>query len=86
MNFMLSNTSEGLCDFSLRESLLLGGLEMSTGSAVQASDGTSGESSVERARSLLAEALEIIDALKMSPEIGAKLQDVITSLDDASRV
>jgi hypothetical protein len=43
---------------------------------------TMGECSVERAKALCTEALEICDALDLSPEIGARLQHVICSLEE----
>jgi len=43
------------------------------------------DQSVERALALLAEALEIVDALNVSPEIGARLQEVITALEVSAR-
>ena len=39
--------------------------------------------STDRARRLLIEALEVIDAADLPPEIGARLQHVIDSLDEA---
>ena len=81
MDFMLSNSLNGLGSTYAIEALLLGGIEMSAGSAVQETDGTSASPSLERALALLTEALEIVDALELSPEIGARLQEVITSLE-----
>ena len=37
---------------------------------------------VERALALLSEALQIIDAERLSPEIGARLSDVITAIEE----
>ncbi|HMI41044.1 MAG TPA: hypothetical protein VK485_07430 [Sphingomicrobium sp.] len=53
---------------------------MSTGSAVQ--QGAASGYSIERAIALCTEALAICDALKLSQEIGARLQHVICSLED----
>ena len=81
MDFMLSNPLNGLGSSNAIEALLLGGIGMTAGSAVQETDGTSGNHSLERALALLTESLEIIDALQLSPEIGARLQEVISSLE-----
>ncbi len=40
------------------------------------------EESVGRALALLQEALEIVDSIGAPPEIGARLQEVIDSLED----
>lgn len=53
-------------------------------SAVRDAGGTPGDQTVERVQALLAEALEIVDALKMSPEIGARLQEAISALEESS--
>ena len=58
---------------------------MSAGSAANDASGPLGDQSVERALALLAEALEIVDALDLSPDIGAKLQEAISSLENSSR-
>lgn len=59
---------------------MLGGFGMSASSA--AHDASSmGDQSVERALALLAVALEIVDALSLSPHIGAKIQEAISSLE-----
>lgn len=39
---------------------------------------------MERALALLAEALEIVDALNLSPEIGARVQEAISALEECS--
>jgi len=39
---------------------------------------------VRRARALLTEALEIVDKLKLSPEIGARVQEAISALEECS--
>lgn len=44
-------------------------------------DGNAKGRSIDRARSLCAEALEICDTLNVSPEIGARLQEVIGALE-----
>lgn len=54
---------------------------MSSDLAVRDSIGSLGDQSVERALALLAEALEIVDALNLSPDIGAKLQEAIIPLE-----
>lgn len=58
---------------------------MSAGTAVRDSNGTEIENSIERACALCAEALRICDALELSPEIGARLEEVITALEGSSR-
>ena len=40
--------------------------------------------SIERIRGLLTEALEIVDALDLSPEIGARIQEAISALEAGS--
>ena len=55
---------------------------MSPSTSVSGSDESPNEPSLRRARALLLEALEIVDALRLSPEIGARLQHVIDSLDE----
>jgi len=54
---------------------------MSEGSAAHDESGPLGDQSVERALALLSEALEIVDALNLSPDIGAKLQEAFSSLE-----
>lgn len=44
-----------------------------------------GDQSVERALAHLTEALQIIDALSLSPDIGAKLQEAISALETNRR-
>lgn len=38
--------------------------------------------SIEKALSFLSQALSVLDSLDISPEIGARLQEVITALED----
>jgi len=57
---------------------------MPSESAGQDSSGAAGDQSVERALALLAEALEIVDALNLSPEIGARVQEAISALEECS--
>lgn len=38
---------------------------------------------IDRVRALLTEALEIVDDLNLSPEIGAKLQEAISALHES---
>jgi hypothetical protein len=54
---------------------------MSVRSAVQDSDDKGSNPRIEQALALCTEALEICDALDVSPEIGARLQDVIGALE-----
>jgi hypothetical protein len=54
---------------------------MSAGSTVRASRGKDSKPDIERARALCAEALEICDALNLPPEIGARIQETISALE-----
>ena len=58
---------------------------MSAGSTVRDANESDSKPSIERARVLCAEALEICDALNLSPEIGARLQEVINALDESEK-
>ncbi len=58
---------------------------MSADPAVRDTNSTGDENSVDRARALCAEALKICDALQLSPEIGARLEEVINALEESSR-
>ena len=58
---------------------------MSAGSTVREANGTDSKPSIARARALCVEALEICDALSLSREIGARLQEVITALDESEK-
>lgn len=58
---------------------------MSADSAVHDSNGTGSTKSIEQVRALCLEALEICDALNLAPEIGAKLQEVLTALEENSK-
>ena len=58
---------------------------MQADSAIQGANDTSGNQSVEQALAHLAEALGIIDALGLSPEIGAKLQEAISAIEEGPR-
>lgn len=55
---------------------------MSAGSTVRDPNGADSKPDIERARALCAEALVICDALNLSREIGARLQEVINALDE----
>ena len=59
---------------------------MPVDSAVCNSAGPGSEKSVDRARLLCREALDICDELGLSPEIGARLQEVITALEKTSKL
>ena len=59
---------------------------MSADPAVRGTNGTEDEPSADRARALCAEALHICDELGVSPEIGARLQEVITALEKSSNL
>lgn len=64
---------------------LLGGSAMSADPSVCDSNNRGDEPRIEQARALCAEALQICDALELSPEIGARLQDVIIALEERLR-
>ena len=49
--------------------------------AVRDASDAPGGRSVEQVLALLTDALEIVDVLKLSPEIGAKLQEAIHALE-----
>jgi hypothetical protein len=53
-----------------------------TGSVASEAGGSRGIDGVERVRALLSEALEIVDAEEMPPEIGARLSDVLSALEE----
>ena len=53
---------------------------MSADPSVRDSNGTDDENTIDRAHALCAEALKICDALELSPDIGARLEEVITAL------
>ena len=53
--------------------------------AVQGANRTEDEHSADRAHVLCAEALQICDELGLSPEIGARLQEVITALEKSAK-
>ena len=59
---------------------------MALESAVRDSNSAENEHSIDRARALCAEALEICDALELSPEIGARLHEIISALEESSRL
>ena len=82
--FLLSNSQ---CRGALGpEALLLGDWEMSAALSAQAGEeqASPGEK-IGRALALLQEALELIDSMDASPEIGARLQEVIGDLDERDR-
>lgn len=54
---------------------------MSANTGIQDLDGTAVEYTLDGARDLLTKALEVIDALGVSPDVGARLQEVIDSLE-----
>lgn len=58
---------------------------MSAGSSAQESSGAESTPDIVRARALCIEALEICDALNLSPEIGARLQEVINAFDESGK-
>ena len=59
---------------------------MSADPAVRGTNSTEDENGVDRARALCAEALQICDELGVSPEIGARLQEVIMALEKSSNL
>jgi hypothetical protein len=58
---------------------------MPSESVARNESGAPTDRSVERALALLAEALEIVDALNLSPNVGARLQEAISALEDNPR-
>ena len=54
--------------------------------AAQDTNGVPGAGRVARLLALLREALELVDELDSSPEIGARLQEVITAVEQADKV
>lgn len=60
------------------------GFGMSAESAVQGSNGPTGDQNTVRVLALLTEALEIVDASNMRAEIGAKLHEAISALEESS--
>ncbi len=64
---------------------LLGEFGMPSEQAVQGASVAPKDQNVERVLALLTDALETADALKWSPEIGAKLQEVITAIEESRR-
>ena len=50
-----------------------------------AEDASGSTTDVERILALLNEALEAVDDLDLSPEIGARLQEVISSIEEIGR-
>ena len=64
---------------------LPGGPEVTLSSAAQPTDPQDGQEGLTLVMSLLSEALRLIDRLDVSPEIGARLQHVIDSLEELRR-
>ena len=62
---------------------LLGEFGMPSEQAAQGASGAPEDQTVERLMTLLADALAIADALKLSPEIAAKLQEVIVVIEES---
>ncbi len=54
---------------------------MPSESAARDANGPPGDQNVERVLALLTEALGIVDALGLSPDIGAKIQEALGSLE-----
>ena len=82
---MLSKPSKDVIDSVLLRMPLLGEFGMPSEQAVQGARGAPEDQNVERVLALLTDALEIVDGLKLSPEIGAKLQEVITAIEESGR-
>ena len=57
---------------------------MPVDSVIRNSAGPGSENSIDRARLLCREALDICDELGLSPEIGARLQEAIAALEKTS--
>ena len=69
------------------EAFLLGDFEMSAALSADADGGpVSAQESISRALALLQEALELVDFAEAPPEIAARIQEVIDSLDDHRRL
>ena len=62
-----------------------GDVECRQGLTVRDSFGSDTKPDIERARALCAEALEICDSLNLSHEIGAKIQEAITAIDQSRK-
>lgn len=80
MKFMLSGPAKSAAGAKARRILLLGGVGMAA--ANQESGDSHGETNVARALALLAQALHILDEIGSRPDLGARLQDVIESLEE----
>ncbi len=74
----LNANSAGGC--SAGRVVLLGDSTMPAAS--EEADRSSGEPTADRALALLAEALQIIDALGSCPDIGARLHEIIEALEE----
>ena len=58
---------------------------MQADSAIQGANNTPENQGVEQVLGLLADALGIVDAFKLSPEIGARLQEAISAIEEGPR-
>lgn len=65
--------------------LCSGGIAMPSESTAPDGSGSAGNEGVQRVLALIAEAIEIVDELSLSPEIGAKLQEAINAIDERHR-
>ena len=64
---------------------LLGEYGMPSEQAAQGGSGAPEDQRLERVLGLLADALVIVDALKLSPEIGARLEEVINAIENKGK-
>ena len=69
---------------ALLRQAMSGDLEMPDDSVAHNSNSKEYENSINQARELCTEALRICDALELSPEIGARLEEVIAALVQSS--
>ena len=53
--------------------------------AAQDASGVPDNQAVERVLAILADALQTVDDLKLPPQIGAKLQEVIVAIEESAR-
>ena len=83
---MLSKPLKEAIDRAVAVDVLCSGeFGMQADSAVQGANDTPGNQGVEQVLGHLAEAIGIVDALKLSPEIGAKLQEAISAIEEGAR-
>ena len=80
-SFLLSKS--GLRSGARADAYLLGEFGMSAALSADAEGrDVTAEESISRALALLQETLEIVDSIDASPEIGARIQEVIDSIEE----